>query len=370
MGNLRDPWNEASLEKGHWFDSDLCILEPINSTQMAVFEQLKVTGLLCSRFSATVKKGRRFFALAGKDVELPNTKGGKKNAASKRQQAARPVASAPDGGSPVEGEMAEELLAVPGSSGVDVGASGSTPSVPAGSSAAAAGSAAAEPVAAGPAVVSPVVEPAVVQTSAPAMEQVVAVEPIRVELSVPAVEAAAAAPAAEAATAVRLVSEALSGLALELAAVEESTAGVLAGEPAAVEPTAATAAVSAAAPTAAEGRRPVLANGPVAASKECWVINPGIGPKVIVRRISSGPAAAAAEAAAPGKRQAGESLPELGSFPAARRAAAETRASPVATTSRPAVPAAAAPGKRKAKAGVAGGSQKRKKSSPVKIKDL
>jgi hypothetical protein len=39
VGNLRDRWNEASLEKGHWFDSDLCILEPINSTQMAVFEQ-------------------------------------------------------------------------------------------------------------------------------------------------------------------------------------------------------------------------------------------------------------------------------------------------------------------------------------------
>jgi hypothetical protein len=239
VGNLRDRWNEASLEKGHWFDSDLCILEPMNSTQMAVFEQLKVTGLLCSRFSATVKKGRRFFALAGKDVELPNGKGGKKNAASKRQ-AASPVAPAPDGGSPVEGEMAEELLAVPGPSGVDVGASGGTPPVLAASS---------------------------------------------------------------------------------------------------------------------------------AASKECWVINPGIGPKVIVRRISSGPAAAA-EAAAPGERRAGEPVPELGLSPAARRAAAETRTSPVATTSRPAVPVAAAPGKRKAKAGVAGGSQKRKKSSPVKIKDL
>jgi hypothetical protein len=196
------------------------------------------------------------------------------------------------------------------------------------------------------------------------MEQVVAVEPTRVELSVPAVEAAAAAPAAEAAMAVRLVSEALSGLALELAAVEESAAGVLAGKPAAVEPAAATAAVSAAAPTAAERERPVLANGPVAASKECWVINPGIGPKVIVRRIFSGPAAAGA--AAPGERRAGEPVPGLGLSPAARLAAAETRASPVATTSRP----AAAPGKRKAKAGVAGGSQKRKKSSPAKIKDL
>ncbi len=78
VGNLRDRWNEASLEKGRWFDSDLCILEPINSMQMAVFEQLKITGLLCSRFSATVKKGRRFFALAWEDAELPNGKGSKK----------------------------------------------------------------------------------------------------------------------------------------------------------------------------------------------------------------------------------------------------------------------------------------------------
>jgi hypothetical protein len=41
------------------------------------------------------------------------------------------------------------------------------------------------------------------------------------------------------------------------------------------------------------------------------------------------------------------------------------------TASKPVVPAAAvAPGKRKTKAGVTGGSQKRKKSSPAKIKDL
>ncbi len=287
MGNLRDRWNEASLEKGHWFDSDLCILEPINSTQMAVFEQLKVTGLLCSRFSATVKKGRRFFALAGKDVELPNGKGGKKRVASKRQQAASPVVSAPDGGSPVEGEMAEELLAVPGPSGVDVSASESTPPVPAASSAAAA-----EPAEAGP-----VAEPARERSPAPAMEQMAAVEPAIVELSVPAAESAAVALATEPAAAVRLVSEALSVLALELTAVEESAAGVLAGEPAAVEPIVATAAVSAVVPTAAKGGRPVLGEGPVAAPKECWVINPGITPKVIVRRIPSG-SAAAAEAAA------------------------------------------------------------------------
>jgi hypothetical protein len=103
---LRDQWSEVTLEKGHWFDSDLCTLEPVHSIQMIVFEQLKMAGLLCSRYSATVQKGRRFFALAGKDMELPNGKGGRKKVASKLQQAASPVAPAPEGGSPVEGEMA------------------------------------------------------------------------------------------------------------------------------------------------------------------------------------------------------------------------------------------------------------------------
>jgi hypothetical protein len=369
VGNLRDRWNGASLEGGHWFDSNLCILEPINSIQMAVFEQLKVTGLLCSRFSATVKKGRRFFALAGKDVELPNGKGSKKKVASKRQQTAIPVVSAQDGGSPVGGEMAEELLAVPGPSGMDVSASESTLPVPAASLAAAAEPAAAVPVATEPAAAEPVATPAGERSSAPAVEQVAAMEPVMVELSAPAVESAAVAPAAEPAAAVRLMSEGLSVLALELAAVEESAAGVLAGEPAAVEPIAATAAVSAAEPTAAKGGRPVLADGPAAGPRECWVINPGITPKVIVKRVPSG-SAAAADAAASWEIQAGEPVPGLGSSPAARRAAAEIRTSPMATTSRQAVPAAAALGKRKARAGVTGGSQKRKKSSPVKIKDL
>ncbi len=216
-----------------WFDSDLCILEPVNSTQMVVFEQLKITGLLCSRFSATVQKGRRFFALARKDMELPNGTEGKRKPASKWQQTASPAAPTLDGGSPVEGEMAEELLAMPGKSGVGLGVDGSVPPVPAEDSAAAADPAAAEPAAAGSPSVSPVVEPATVQPSAPAMEYVAAVEPTGVELSVPAVETAAAAPMAEAATAVRLVSEALSGLALELAAVKKPAAGTLAGKPAA-----------------------------------------------------------------------------------------------------------------------------------------
>jgi len=86
LGNMRDQWGEAILEKGHWFDSDLCILEPVNNLQMIAFEHLKMSGLLCSRYSATVQKGRRFFTLAGKDMELPNGKGGKKKAASRRQR--------------------------------------------------------------------------------------------------------------------------------------------------------------------------------------------------------------------------------------------------------------------------------------------
>ncbi len=205
-------------------------------------------------------------------------------------------------------------------------------------------------------------EPAMVQPSTLAVEYMAAVEPMGVGLSVPATQAAATAPAADAATTVRLVSEALSGLALELAAAKKPTAGVLTGKSAAVEPAAA---------TAARRERPVLANGPVAASKECWVLNPGVGSKVIVKKLSIGLAAVAAEAAATEEKCAGEPVPEPGSPLVARRAAAETESPPVVTAPEPVAPmAAAAPVKRKAKAGVTGGSQKRKKSSPVKIKDL
>ncbi len=63
-------------------------------------------------------------------------------------------------------------------------------------------------------------------------------------------------------------------------------------------------------------------------------------------------------------------MPGLGPVPAAGRAAAEIKTSPFAAMPRLAVPAAAAQGKRKAGTGVAEGSRKRKKSSPVKIKDL
>jgi hypothetical protein len=104
---------------------------------------------------------------------------------------------------------------------------------------------------------------------------------VDVELSEPVAQAAAAAPAAEAVTTVRLVSEALSALALTL------EAEVPVGVPAAMEPAAATVAASAAEPAAVEGERPVLANGPAAASKECWVLNPAVGPKVTLRKISA-----------------------------------------------------------------------------------
>ena len=68
---------------------------------------------------------------------------------------------------------------------------------------------------------------------------------------------------------------------------------------------------------------------------------------------------------------AGELVPGPEMPPAARQAACEAKGLPVVTASEPRPPtAAAAPVKRKAKAGVTGGSQKRKKSSPIRIKDL
>jgi hypothetical protein len=282
-----------------------------------------MTGLLCSRYSATVQKGRRFFALAGKDMELPNGKGGKKKAASKRQQAASPEAPAPEGGSPVESEMAGELLAVPGPSGMCAGSSGSMPPVPVEESAAAATPAAGELT---------VVEPVVTELppAVPTMEsgevqpEVPAAELLGVGLSEPAAQAAAAAPAAEAVTAVRLVSEALFALDLDLGA------GVLTGVPAAVEPAAA---VSATEPAAVERERPVLTNGPAAASREYWVLNAAVEPKVILKEVLDGPAAMAAETAAAGTEWAGESVPGPGEPPAARRAACETTDSPVVTAS-------------------------------------
>jgi hypothetical protein len=214
-------------------------------------------------------------------------------------------------------------------------------------------------------------EPAMVQPAASAVEYMAAVEPMGVGLSVPATQAAATAPAAEAVMTVRLVSEALSGLALELAAAKKPAARVPARKPAAMEPAVATAEVLATTSTAAGRARPVLADGPVAASKECWILNPGVVSKVIVKMLSIGPAAAAAEAAATEGKCAREPMPGPGWPPVARRAAAETESPPVVTAPEPAAPtAAAAPVKRKAKAGVTGGSQKRKKSSPVKIKDL
>jgi hypothetical protein len=191
-----------------------------------------------------------------------------------------------------------------------------------------------------------------------------------VELPEPAAPAAAAAPAAEAVRTVRLVSEALSALVLmREAGVPESAPAAV--EPAAVVSAAVLAAVSAAEPAAGKEERPVLANGPAAASKECWVLNPAVGPKVTLRKISVGPTATAAEAAAASVKCAGEPVPGSELPPAARQAAWETESLPAVMASGPIPPtAAAAPVKRKAKAGVAGGSQKRKKSSPAKAKDL
>ncbi len=138
-----------------------------------------------------------------------------------------------------------------------------------------------------------------------------------------------------------------------------------------MEPAAAAVAASATEPAAVEEERPVLANGPEAASKEYWVLNAAVGPKVILKKVVIGPAATAAEAAAASAEWAGELVPGPEMPSAARQAACEAKDSPVVTASGPRLPtAAAAPVKRKAKAGVAGGSQKRKKSSPAGAGDL
>ncbi len=223
-----------------------------------------------------------------------------------------------------------------------------------------------------PAVVEPTVVELVVTEFPPAVP---AVEPeevqpgvsaaglMGVELPAPAAQAAAAAPAAEAVTTVRLVSEALSAL------VSTPEAGAPGSKPAAVEPAAATVTASAVEPAAVKGERPVLANGPAAASKECWVLNPAVRPKVTLRKISVGPTAA--ETAAASVKCAGEPVPGSELPPAARQAAWETESLPAVMASGPIPPTAvAAPVKRKAKAGVTGGSRKRKKSSPAKAKDL
>jgi hypothetical protein len=361
---MRDQWGEVTLEKGHWFDSDLCILEPVNSMQMMVFEQLKMTGLLCSRYSATVQKGRRFFALAGKDMELPNGKGGKKKAASRQQLTVSPAAPAPEGGSLVEGEKAEELLAVPGPSGMCAGSSGSKPPVPVEESAAAATPAAEELTAVE--LVATELPPAIPTMESGEMQhEVPAAELLGIGLSEPAAQAAAAAPATDAVMAARLVSEALSAFELDLGAE------VLTEVPAAVEPAAAVATASAMESAAVERERPVLTDGPAAAPREYWVLNAAVEPKVILKKALGESAATAAETAAAGAEWAGESVPGPGEPPAARQAACEATDSLVVTASEPRpLMAAAASVKRKAKAGVTGGSQKRKKSSPAEAKDL
>ncbi len=155
-----------------------------------------------------------------------------------------------------------------------------------------------------------------------------------------------------------MVTEAL--IALELDMGVEAPTGV----PAVEEPTAAMAAASATEPATAERERPELTAEPAAAPREYWVLNSAVGPKVILKKAFSDPAAAGAE-------WAREPVPGSGKPPAARQAAGETTDSPVVMASEPGPPmATAASVKRKAKAGVTGGSQKRKKSSPAEAKDL
>jgi hypothetical protein len=253
---------------------------------------------------------------------------------------------------------------MPGPSGICTRSGGSGPPVPVEESAAAATPAARELTVGEPVVTE--LPPAVPAMESEKMQpEVSAAKLLGVGLPEPAAQAAAAAPAAEAVTVVRLVSEALSALDLALGA------GVLTGMPAVMEPAAAVVAASAAEPATVEVERPVLASEPAAASREYWVLNAAVEPKVILKKVLGGPAATAAETAAASAEWAGELVPAPELLPAARRAACEAEDSPVVTASGPRLPtAAAAPVKRKGKAGVTDESRKRKKSSPVEAKDL
>jgi hypothetical protein len=195
--------------------------------------------------------------------------------------------------------------------------------------------------------------------------EVVITELPGIELSGPAAQAAVAAPAIDEATVAKMVAEALFTLELDMG-VRAPT-----GVPGVEEPAAAMAAASATEPATAEREWPELTAEPAAAPREYWVLNSAVGPKVILKKAFSDSAATAAETAAAGAEWAREPVPGPGKPPAARQAACETTDSPVVTASEPGPPmAAAASVKRKAKAEVTGGSQKRKKSSPAKAKDL
>jgi hypothetical protein len=130
---------------------------------------------------------------------------------------------------------------------------------------------------------------------------------------------------AEAGTAARLVSEALFAFELDLGAK------VLTGVPAAVEPAAEVATVSATEPAAVERERPELTDEPAAAPREYWVLNSAVEPKVILKKALSESAATAAETAAAGAEWAGEPVPGPGEPPAARLAACEITDSLVVT---------------------------------------
>ncbi len=57
IGELADKEESMNVRQFNWSESDLCILGPITSAQIAAFERLKVSGMLCSRHSTSVHVG-------------------------------------------------------------------------------------------------------------------------------------------------------------------------------------------------------------------------------------------------------------------------------------------------------------------------
>jgi hypothetical protein len=105
VGCLADQEEKMDVIMYNWLESNLCILAPVNSAQAAAFELMKVTGMLCSRHSTSVQKGRRFFVLAKEDEKFNSDKGGQEQAGpAERASPAQPVETAAPTSSTVPAE--------------------------------------------------------------------------------------------------------------------------------------------------------------------------------------------------------------------------------------------------------------------------
>jgi hypothetical protein len=105
VGRLADHEDRMDLRHYNWLESYLCILAPINSTQAAAFEMLKVSGLLCSKYGTALKEGQKYITLAA-TADIPKKKARKRTPTSAVTDGERVAHETPAevGGSPLRAE--------------------------------------------------------------------------------------------------------------------------------------------------------------------------------------------------------------------------------------------------------------------------